>query len=259
MLSLRVSVRRTGRAVRVARRAAWHWTFRSSLAPNAPPVGTCVTRTRSSGTPRNEEIWRRSSQTPCPCEKTSRRPSPPGTASDDSGSRKACSMNCVLKDSLTTCAAPARAASTSPRSTRETDSTFPPSCSSGAPSASDWNGSVTGSSTSYSTSTSAAAVRAAWRVSAATAAITSPTYAVTSPSATSWRQSRLIEPWTRSPGTSAAVTTATTPGSARAFETSIRRIRARGWSENRRAPWSMPGATMSPTKTLSPRARSVPW
>ena len=54
-------------------------------------------------------------------------------------------------------------------------------------------------------------------VSAATAAITSPTYAVTSPSATSWRQSRLIEPCSRSPGTSAAVRTATTPGAASAF------------------------------------------
>ena len=85
-------------------------------------------------------------------------------------------MNCVRKLRLTTCAALASAASTSPRLTVEVESTLPPSCRSGASAASAVNGLVTGSSTSYSTSTSAAASRAAWRVSAATAASTSPTY-----------------------------------------------------------------------------------
>ena len=77
------------------------------------------------------------------------------------------------------------------------------------------------SSTSYSTSTSAAASRAAWRVSAATTASTSPTYAVSSPTATSWRQSCVSAPCVRSPGTSAAVSTATTPGCAFAFAVSM--------------------------------------
>ncbi len=45
-------------------------------------------------------------------------------------------MNWVRNVSVTTCAAPASAASTSPRWTRETESTLPPSWSAGAPSAS---------------------------------------------------------------------------------------------------------------------------
>ena len=49
------------------------------------------------------------------------------------------------------------------------------------------------------------------------------------------------------PARRAAVTTATTPGWASARDVSIRRTRARGCSENRSAPWSIPGATRSPT------------
>ena len=61
------------------------------------------------------------------------RPSPSGAASADSGSRKACSMNWVRNDSLTTCAAPARAASASPRCTFETERMLPPLCSAARP------------------------------------------------------------------------------------------------------------------------------
>ena len=80
-----------------------------------------------------------------------------------------------------------------------------------------------------------------------------------SPSATSWRQSRVSEPCVRSPGTSAAVTTATTPGWASAFDVSMRSTRARGWSEKRSAPWSIPGASCR-RRTACRRARArVPW
>jgi hypothetical protein len=75
---------------------------------------------------------------------------------------------------------------------------------------------------------SSAASRAAALVSAATAARTSPTKLVISPSATNWRQSLVINPWVRSPGTSFQVTTATTPGWASAFVGSIRISFARG-------------------------------
>ena len=107
-------------------------------------------------------------------------------------------MNCVRKVSVTECAASKSARSASPRFTTEVERT----------SARGSKGSVTGSSSSYSTSMSAAASRAARRVSAATAARTSPTYAVSSPTATSWRQSCVIVPCARRPRTSAAVTTA---------------------------------------------------
>ena len=78
--------RRTGRPVTRASSAAWPWTVRSSLPPNAPPVATWVTRTVVSGRPRSEATWRRSSQAPWPCEKRwsdggapgRRRPAPPG-------------------------------------------------------------------------------------------------------------------------------------------------------------------------------------
>ncbi len=105
---------------------------------------------------------------------------------------------------------------------------------------------------------SCAASRAARRVSAATTASTSPTCRVVSPSATSWGQSRVIAPWVRSPGTSGAVTTATTRGSETALRTSIRSTQARGWSEERTAPCSMPGTIMSFTYGLSPSASSRP-
>ena len=179
-LSSRDMVTRTGRPVLVASSAAWHCTDRSSFAPNAPPLLTCVTSTRSSGTPRNDATWSRSCHTPWPCEYTSSTPSSRGTASDDSGSRNACSMNCVWNVSWTTCAADARAASASPRFTWCRARMLWPSvsisvCSSGASGSIASRGSVMGSRTSYSISINAAAWRAACRVSAATAARMSPT------------------------------------------------------------------------------------
>src|SRR6516162_5018233 len=51
-------------------------------------------------------------------------PSAAGRARQDSGSRKACSIHWVVNVSVTTWAAPARAASTSPRRYPETDSTL---------------------------------------------------------------------------------------------------------------------------------------
>ena len=95
-------------------------------------------------------------------------------------------------------------------------------------------------------------------VSAATVASTSPTKQVVSPSATSTGQSMVMEPMCRLPGTSFAVSTRITPGRAWASETSIRSTLALGWSEKRRAPKSMPGSFMSPTKTRSPRTASRP-
>ena len=106
-------------------------------------------------------------------------------------------------------------------------------------------GSVIGSRTSYSTSMSSAAARAVRRSPAATAARMSPTYRVVSPSPMNCGQSGRMSPCAFCPGTSTAVTTATTPGTADAADVSIRNTRARGWSENRTAPCSMPGNAMS--------------
>ena len=47
---------RTGRPVLRASSEAWHWTFRSSLAPNAPPFETWVTRTLGSSTPSGRKV-----------------------------------------------------------------------------------------------------------------------------------------------------------------------------------------------------------
>ena len=48
------------------------------------------------------------------------------------------------------------------------------------------------------------------------------------------------------------------PGPLRAAAVSMERTIARGTPANRSAPWSMPGATRSPTKGFSPRASSRP-
>ena len=166
-------------------------------------------------------------------------------------------MNCVRKLRLTTCAAPASAASTSPRCTTEVERTLPSGCSCGASAASAAAGLVTGSSTSYSTSTSAAASRAAWRVSAAMQAITSPTYEVVSPTATSWRQSCFSDPSMRRPGTSAAVRTAITPGCASAFAVSMPQdARPRMIGEAQRAVQHSRRSLRSATNGLSPSASS---
>ena len=127
-LSSRLRVRRTGRPVRRASSAACPWTFRSSFAPNAPPLDTRVARTFSTGSPSSPATCRRSLQMPWPWLKKWTPPSSVGYASDASGSRNACSMRCVVYVSVMTCAASANAASTSPRLTVETDSTLPGAC-----------------------------------------------------------------------------------------------------------------------------------
>ena len=250
---------RTGCLVRCARSAACPWTERSSLPPKPPPAATCVTRTDVSGSASNSATWRRSSQTPWPWEKRRSAGASgdvPGTARQDSGSRNACSTALVVNRSRTTWAAFARAVPASPRRTTAVSRRLPRAWIAGESGSSAANGSLMGVCTSYCTSMSAAAARA-WRlVRAATAARTSPTYRVVSPSATKTGQSRAMSPTIRSPGTSAAVTTATTPGATAARDVSMRRTTARGWSENRRAPWSISGTTRSFTNDCSPRASS---
>ncbi len=89
----------------------------SSLPPNAPPLDTSSTVTRSRVDAEHRAMSLRSSHTPWPPEYTCivprRRAS--GTASVASGSRNACSMRCVWNTSCTTWALAASAASTSPR------------------------------------------------------------------------------------------------------------------------------------------------
>ncbi len=65
-----------------------------------------------------------------------------------------------------------------------------------------------------------------------------------------------MSPCQRSPGTSAAVTTATTPSSARAAVVSIFTTRARACGENVSAPKSISGARRSSTNGRSPSASS---
>ena len=111
--SSRLNVHFTGRPSSQAARAVWAWLAQSSLPPKAPPLATRWTSTRSSAMPSTSAIWRRSSHTPCPPENTSSVPSSCGTASVDSGSRKACSMRWVWNTSWTVWALAARAASAS--------------------------------------------------------------------------------------------------------------------------------------------------
>ena len=75
---------------------------------------TSSTVTRPGRRPGCAAIWLRSSHTPWPPEHTCSVPSGRGSASVDSGSRKACSMRWVWNTSCTTWALAARAASTSP-------------------------------------------------------------------------------------------------------------------------------------------------
>ena len=253
----RVRASLTGRPRSHAASAVWAWTERSSLPPKAPPFETSSTSTCSLGRPSTSAIWRWSSWTPWPWVKT-RTPSGVGSATHASGSRKACSMRWVVKVSSTTCAEAARAASTSPRRKPHASSRLPPSCTAGAPGARAASGSVTGSRGSRETLTSSAARRAWKRVSATTTASTSPTQRVVSPGATSTGQSRTIRPTKRSPGTSAAVSTRTTPGAARASAGSIARTTARGCSASTSAACSVPGAERSATKGFSPSTSASP-
>src|SRR3972149_661336 len=73
MLSRRDRVSSTGRPVIRVSSAAWAWTFRSSFAPKAPPLLTCVTRTFSTGSARKAA--------------TCRRPQPPVRALNQGGRR----------------------------------------------------------------------------------------------------------------------------------------------------------------------------
>ena len=141
----------------------------SSLPPNAPPLDTSSTTTRSVGTPRTRRCrCGRPTRPARPSTRAATRssPSPEGTASVDSGSRNACSMRWVWKTSWTTWALLASAPSTSPRAYALRDRTLSsvPHTASGAP------GSIAGDrvgdrrgSTSYDTSTSSAAARACCR------------------------------------------------------------------------------------------------
>ena len=186
--SSRVRVTLTGASQRVAARAAWCWTDRSSLPPKPPPGGTSTTRTASSSTPSTDAIWRLSENVPWVPESTVSVPwvsggsgagtgpaHDAGTASADSGSRNACSTNGVSKVSPATWTLMARAASSSPRSTTGFENRLPPGCSRGAPPASASAGEVTGGRGWISTVTAAAPRRAAALESATTSANTSPT------------------------------------------------------------------------------------
>src|SRR5919204_257992 len=124
---------------------------------------------------------------------------------------------------------------------------------SGAPSRSAASGSSTGSSGSYSTRISRLASSAASGVSAATAATTSPSKRTT-PRAKSVR-SRTNGPY-RTSGTSSCVSTARTPGSSRAAETSTLLIRACGSPASRSLPWASPGKARSARYLAAPVAFS---
>ncbi len=67
------------------------------------------------------------------------------------------------------------------------------------------------------------------------------------PSGMNTGQSLWMIPTRSSPGTSAAVKAATTPGTASAALVSMRSTSARAWSVSRSAPCSIPGTRMSST------------
>ena len=102
--SSRLSVHFTGRRSSQAARAVWAWLAQSSLPPKAPPLATRWTSDPVLGRCRA----RRRSGGGRPT-RPGRRRTPPagrrraGTASVDSGSRKACSTRWVWNTSCTTC------------------------------------------------------------------------------------------------------------------------------------------------------------
>ncbi len=122
--SSRLSVSLTGRPVTRASSAVCAWTDMSSLPPNAPPLGTRVTKTCSCGRARNAATWRRSSKIPCPWVWRWSLPSGRGSASALSGSRYRCSIRCVCHVPRTTCALDDSAASASPRRIDECERTL---------------------------------------------------------------------------------------------------------------------------------------
>ena len=114
----------------------------------------------------------------------------------------------------------------------------------GAPGSSASTGSCTAGSGSSRACTARAASHAASGVLAATSAIRSPTMRTRSVTRSGW--SGKMTPIRFSPGTSAAVSTASTPETARAAKVSISRMRADASADTATAAWSIPGRAMSP-------------
>jgi hypothetical protein len=115
-------------------------------------VETSSTVTRPVDRLSTRQMSSRSSHTPCPPEYTCSvrvSPDPDGTASDDSGSRKACSMRWVWNTSWIVCALAASSPSTSPRAYTLCDRTLSavPHTATSAPGSIAASGSVTGAST----------------------------------------------------------------------------------------------------------------
>ena len=147
------------------------------------------------------------------------------------GSRNTWSWEGVTNRPSTTTSQPARAAAASPFSISPWASRLPPSrpgCTRGAPGDRAFSGSNTAGSGSKATSTTASpAARAAW-FSATTRATGSPWWRTCPPHRTGW--SLCTMPCRLVPGTSTRVSTAMTPGTARAAAVSRRMMR----------PWGMP-------------------
>ena len=117
-------------------------------------------------------------------------------------------------------------------------------------------GSVIGFKTLYSTSTWLTALRAFSRESATTIASTSPAYEVKPPTGISAGQSLYMIPISSSPGTSAAVNTARTPGCNTALDELIFKTSARACFVNTSAACSIPGMRMSSIYPRSPRVKA---
>ena len=167
-------------------------------------------------------------------------------------------MNCVLEALReTTCAAPARARRVAALDARDREH-VPRFVERRRAVGERLDGDVTGSSTSYSTSTSAAASRAAWRrlggdggEHVADVRRLLADGDELGPVA----RERALRALARNVG--GGDDARRRRDAPRAFVVSIRRTRARGWSEKRIAPCSIPGTTMSPTNGLSPSASSL--
>ena len=91
-------------------------------------------------------------------------------------------------------------------------------------------------------------------MSAAMRTMGSPQKWTSSPTGTSTHWSRLRWPTLTWPGSSAAVSTARTPGRALASAVSMDLMMALGYSERTAPPWSMPGRWMSSVYSATPRA-----
>ena len=169
--------------------------------------------------------------------------------------------------SAVTCAAAAKAASVASASpSRQSKATLLPnsSCTRGAPASTVAAGSVTLASGSHATSTAAAASAAACGSSATTRATVSPTWRALSVAKTGLRAIAIGVPsWElRSHSTSlspppsrrqsAPVSTASTPGMARAFSVDIPAIRACAWGLRTKAACASPARRMSSTKRPRP-------